>query len=221
MADKIQNMTDKEKKRRMALRIVYYIIGTVVMAFGVALSIRAEIGVAPGTVIAAAAAELTPLTIGQSTACFNVFCVLVQIAITRRPTLNHAFQFPMAYVFGFILDIFYDMLELALPNIFYSLLYLVIGIIIFSIGIRILVGANILMTPPDALAKSMGASFGWPMSKAKLIFDIAVTVIAALLTFILVGNPLLVVGIGTLLCALATGPLIGLFTKLFPFFDVG
>jgi uncharacterized membrane protein YczE len=57
------------------------------------------------------------------------------------------------------------------------------------------------------------------MSKAKLVFDIIVTIVSALLTLIATGNAFLAVGVGTVICAIGTGPAIGFFTKVFPFFD--
>jgi len=214
----IKNM-DAETKRWWAKRILFYILGFVVMAFGISMSIRAEIGVAPGGAIAVAVYMFVPLTVGQCSALFNVFCVLMQIMITRRPTLRHALQLPLAYVFGLLIDVFYDMLVFDHPTIVFNIIQLVVGMLIFSLGIRAIVGANIILAPPDGLARAIGDIFSWPMSKAKLAFDVVATAIAALITFLLDGNPFLVVGIGTLICAIFTGPLIGLYTKLLPFLD--
>ena len=212
-------MTKAEKKRRWAKRIVCYVIGLVVMAFGIAMSIRAEIGVAPGGAISVAAYMFVPLTIGQCAALFNAFCVLMQVVITRKPTLTHLLQLPLAYFFGLLLDVFYNMFNLPLHSFWHALFFLILGMLIFSLGIRTIVGANIVLAPPDGLARTVGDIFGWPMSKAKLAFDITATIIAALITWIIGGTPFMVVGVGTAICALFTGPLIGVYTKLFPFLD--
>ena len=212
-------MTEIEKKRWWAKRILTYAIGLVVMAFGIAMTIRAFIGVAPGGVIPYAVSFFVPLTIGQCTACFHVFCITTQIIITRKPTLKHAFQLPMAYVNGILLDFFYSILDIPFPGMIHRILWILLSMLVFSLGIRAIVGANIVLVPPDGLARTVGSLFGWPMSKAKLAFDIAATSIAALITLILGGNALLAVGVGTLITAIGTGPLIGLYTKLLPFLD--
>ena len=189
------------------------------MAFGIAMAVRADIGVAPGSTISYAVSKLTPLTIGQCSSLFHLFCMLMQLAITRRPTLKLLFQFPMVYVFGLLLDVFYLLLNVDLPGMPARVILLLAGLFVFSLGIRIMVGADILLAPPDGLARTVGNKLGWPMSRAKLAFDIVVTVSAAVLTLIAAGNALLVIGVGTVICAIGTGPIIGLFTKLFPFFD--
>jgi len=125
----------------------------------------------------------------------------------------------MAYVSGFLLDFFYDMLGISFPGMVHRIIFLIAGMFVFSLGIRAIVGANVVLVPPDGLARSIGDIFGWPMSKSKLVFDIAATAIAALITLILGGSAFMAVGVGTLICALGTGPLIGLYTKLLPFLD--
>ena len=214
-------MTDAAKKRTWTKRIAFHILGMVVMAFGISMSIRAGIGVPPGGAIPYAVSRLSPLSIGQSSALFQIFCVLIQIAVMRRMTLNFALQMPMAYVFGLFVDFFFGLLDIGSPDMWFRVLFLVAALIIFSFGIRVLIGANVLLPPPDGLAQTMGNIFGWPMSKAKLVFDIVVVAIAALLTLVMAGNAFLVVGVGTVICAIGTGPIIGFFTKLFPVFDVG
>ena len=207
------------EKRDLTKRIISYAAGSVVMAFGVSMAIRADIGVAPGSTISYAVSKLTPLSIGQCSSLFHIFCMLSQLAITRRPSIKLLLQIPQAYVSGLLIDLSYMLLDIALPGYLYHLLLLLAGLATFSLGIRMIVGADILIAPPDGLARALGRLFGLPMSKAKLAFDIVITVLTGILTQIAVGNMFLVVGVGTVICAIGTGPLIGLFTKLFPFFD--
>jgi len=212
-------MASNAIKRIPVKRIIFYLAGLVVMAFGIAIAVKADIGVAPGSVLPYAVSRLTPLTVGLCSTLFHVFCVLLQLVITRRLSINLVFQFPLAYVFGFLLDLFISMMGFSISNMVFRVLLLLAALFIFSFGIRIIVGANILLAPPDGLARSLGNAFGWPMSKGKLAFDIIVTVLALLLTLIIAGNAFMAVNIGTVICAIGTGPIIGLFTRLFPFFD--
>ena len=219
VSDRETEMIKSAKKREMTKRILLYFLGTVIMAFGVTMAVRADIGVAPGSTISYALFKLTPLSLGQCSASVQIACMLLQLIMTRRMTLKLLFQFPMAYVFGLIIDAFYFLLDIAFVGYLYRVLFLLGGLVVFSLGIRILVGADILLAPTDGLALALGNLFGWPMSKGKLAFDIIITLGTAILTLIAVGDFFLVVGIGTVICAIGTGPIIGFFTKLFPFFD--
>ena len=203
----------------MTIRILSYLMGLAVMAFGITMAIRADIGVAPGSTISYAVSLLTPLTIGQCSSLFHVLCMAIQFAIVRRPSLKLIFQFPLAYLFGLLIDVFYALLDFTPSGIVHQAVLLVAGLFVFSFGIRVIVGADILLAPPDGLARTMGGLFGWKMGKSKFAFDVFITAFTMALTYFTVGDVFLVVGIGTVICALGTGPIIGLFTKLCPFFD--
>ena len=207
-------------KRNMSKRIPLYIAGLVVMAFGIAMAIKADIGVAPGSVIAYSVSLLTPLTVGMCSSLFHIFCVLLQALIKRRFSPLLLLQFPLAYAFGFMLDSFLRLMDFGLPGMLQRYLLLIAGLFIFSLGIRAVVGADIILAPPDGLARALGDLMGAPISRGKLLFDILVTVIGLVLTLIFTGNAFLAVNWGTVICAAGTGPIIGLFTKLFPSLDI-
>lgn len=190
------------------------------MAFGIALAIRADIGVAPGSVIAYSASLLTPLSVGICSSLFHVLCMLLQAAITRSFSPKLLLQLPLAYAFGFMLDAFLWMLDFDLPSMPARYLILAAGLFTFSLGIRAVVGADIILAPPDGLAKALGDLMKQPISRGKLLFDVLVTAIGMLLTLIFAGSAFLAVGWGTVICAIGTGPIIGLYTKLFPMLDI-
>ena len=202
------------KHKKYTGRIALYTAGVVIMAFGISAVIRADIGIAPGGVIPIAVSKLTPLTVGLCIAMFHAFCAVMQLVITRKLTLKLVLQLPMAYVFGFLIDRFCELLEFPLNGFGYKILLLLGGLMVLSLGIRIIVGVDLMLSPPDGLAFVAGDKLGWSKSKSKLIFDVVVTVIAAALTLVLAGDAFLSVGIGTVICAAGTGPIIGLYTKL-------
>ena len=206
-------------KKNLARRIIIFAVGLLVMAFGIAMTILADIGIAPGGVLAVAMARLTPVSVGMSITAMHILFIILQFALSRRLTVSLALQLPMAYVFGFLIDFFLELFTITFAGMLYRILFLTASMLVFSAGIRTVVAANIVLAPPDGFARAVGEKLGWSMSKSKLVFDIVVTAVAAMLTLVLVGNAFLVVGIGTAICAVGTGPAIKLFTKLMPFLD--
>lgn len=197
----------------------FHFLGMLIMTFGIALSSKGGVGVASVSTIAFAGSKLTPLTFGMFSSCFHGFCFLSQIVITKRFTVWSLLQIPMVYLFGLFLDIFSSLLNFTASNIITGCLLVIVGTPIFSLGLRIILGANFALTPPDALVQIIGEKVGWPISKAKLIFDIAVVSTSAALTTVFLGDPFVAVGLGTVITMIFTGPMIGVFYKLFPFFD--
>lgn len=190
------------------------------MSFGIALVVKVDIGVAPGSVIPYTMSLLTPISVGMCSAIFQVFCMAMQLILTRKLTLKLLIQLPLAYVFGFLLDAIIWLLNFEISSMLYRVLLTIAGLFVFSFGIRTIVGSNLFIMPTDGLAQTLGKKLGWPMSKGKLLFDIIVTIVGVVLMLAFTGNAFLSVNIGTVICAAGTGPIIGLYTKLFPSLDV-
>ena len=213
-------MISKLKNGILLKKVLFYALGSVVMAIGIALVIRVDIGVAPGSVIPYSLSLLTPLSVGMCSAIFQIFCMIMQLILTRKFTLRLVIQFPLAYVLGFLLDAALWLMDFEVASMFYRVLLTIAGLFIFSFGIRTIVGSNLFIMPTDGLALTLGKKLGWPMSKGKLLFDIIVTALGIVLMLIFTGNAFLSVSIGTVICAIGTGPIIGLYTKLFPSLDI-
>ena len=213
-------MAEKQKTNALLKSITIFLSGLVVMAFGIALAIKVDIGVAPGSVIAYSVSKLLPLSVGVLSSMFHILCLLIQLLLTRRITVKLLLQFPLAYVFGFLLDFFLGFMTFELPGMAMRVILLILALPVFSLGIRAIVGSGFLILPTDGLAQTMGEKLNLPMSKGKLLFDVIVTAIGVVMMLIFTGNAFLTVNVGTVICAIGTGPFIGLFTKLFPFLGV-
>ena len=207
-------------KRNLKVRIPVYILGLLLMTFGIALSSRAGIGVAPISTIAFAGSQLTPLTFGMCSSAFHGLCFAAQLILTRKLTVITLLQIPAVYVFGLLIDLFVSLLQFPAPPLILAVPLMVVSILIFSLGIRIIIGSDLVLPPPDSLVVLIGEIAGWPMSKAKLIFDVAVVSLSASLTLIVLGDALLAIGIGTIICVLMTGPSIGFYQKILPIFNI-
>lgn len=217
--ERVYIMKNGLKKNKLGKRILLYSLGSVVMAFGIAAVIRVDFGVAPGSVVPYSLSLLTPLSVGMCSAFFQIFCIIMQLLLTGKFSIKLLLQFPLAYLFGLLLDLFVYLLDFSVSSILYCILLTTGGLLVFSLGIRAIVGSDLFIMPTDGLAKTMGEKLGWPMSKGKLLFDIIVTAAGILLMLIFYGNAFISVNIGTVICAAGTGPLIGLYTKLFPALD--
>ena len=201
-------------------RFLLYFLGLAVMTAGVALSTRANIGVAPVASMYLSLSLLTPLTMGACSTIFQLLCVLMQVILTKRVGRQHLLQIPVAWLFGVLVDFFLNLLRFRNANFFVGLVLLVPGALCVSLGIWCIMCADMIMSPPDMLTLTIGNKLGWPMAKAKLAFDIGLVVASAALTTVLFGSPFVAVGVGTLVFAVVTGPGIRLFQKLLPFLDL-
>ena len=201
-------------------RVSLYTVGLLIMTFGIALSSKAGIGVAPVSTISYAASYLLPLSFGMCSSMFHGICFIAQLLLTRRFNIMVALQIPAVYVFGFLIDFFSLFLRFSPPALLFAIPLIIFSVLVFSFGLRIILGSDLVLPPPDSLVRLIGDLLGWPMSKAKLVFDIAVVASSAVLTLLFLKDAFVAVGIGTIICVAITGPAIGFYQKAFPFLDI-
>ena len=80
-------------------RVVQYFGGLVVMAMGVVLMKRVDLGISPITAVPAAISAITPFTLGNMTTFLHAVCVVGQILIVRRVTLKSILRSPGGFAF--------------------------------------------------------------------------------------------------------------------------
>ena len=105
-------MENHDSRKRFAARLALLLAGLAVMAFGVALSIKAELGTSPISSLPYVTAVISGLSVGTTTIIVNSLFVLTQIILLRR---NYEWfqllQIGIAVVFGMMIDLFGLMLE--------------------------------------------------------------------------------------------------------------
>lgn len=71
-------------RRQLAEKTGLLLAGLVVMSFGVALSIKAELGTSPISSLPYVSVEISGLSVGTTTIILNSLFVLLQILLLRR-----------------------------------------------------------------------------------------------------------------------------------------
>ena len=86
-------------------RCLLLVAGLIIMAFGVAFSIKAGLGTSPISSLPYVLSLFTPLTVGTATIAMHVTLILLQILLLRRrydPV--QLLQLPVAIAFGYLTD---------------------------------------------------------------------------------------------------------------------
>ena len=184
------------------------------MAFGVAFSIKSNLGTSPISSIPYVLNLITGLSVGTMTMIVNFLFVVFQIILLRKRYEWFQFlQFVVATIFGFIINLAQIIIkDITVPNYFMQWVYCLLGILILSIGIAFEVMANFVPSTGEgtvlAICKVTNIKFGY----MKMIFDLSLVVIAVILSFIFLGG-LSGVREGTIAAALFVGLLNKLFSK--------
>ena len=202
-------------REHMPRRVAQYILGLVVMAMGVVLMKRVELGISPITAVPAAVSAITPFTLGNMTILLHALCVVGQIIVVRRVTLKSLLTMLVGVPFGYIIDglmLLFDPGPLSLP---WRIGLLVVGLALSGLGVLLVVGSDLMLPAPDELSHTISQVFRKKLSNVKIISD-AVYVSIAVLVDLIFTRRVSTVGIGTVLSVLLVGRFVGWFGQLFP-----
>ena len=98
-------------------RVLVFIVGLCIMAFGVSFSVKAGIGVSPISCVPYIYSLYFSLSIGEFTILLNAIFMLIQIAILRKKyKLIQLVQLPALIFFGYCIDITMSMVKNLNPS---------------------------------------------------------------------------------------------------------
>lgn len=184
-------------------RLIQLHLGLCLFGFALALMVRATLGLDPWNVFQQGLTGLTGLTLGQVSIAIGVMVMLAWIPLRQKPgygTLANIF------VIGLTVDA-----SLAVLPVFEGpwlrAALMVAGVVLNAIGCAAYIGAGMGPGPRDGLMTGLHQRLGWSIRVSRL--SIEATVLAA--GWLLGGA----VGVGTVLYAIAMGPLVQLFLPMF------
>jgi uncharacterized membrane protein YczE len=197
-------------------RLLLYIAGYFVLAFGVAFIVRGNLGTTPVNSIAYTLSIILPADLGFITGLVYGSYVFVQLAILRkefRPV--DFFQIAAAICFGGFVSFWDRILAFTTPDFYLWRLLLVLGgIVITGLGISIYLRANMIPLPPEGLILAIQQKKRkWKLHNIKVFSDCMIVFAAIAVSFIAAGR---VVGVreGTIIAMLGIGRSMGFFSAL-------
>jgi uncharacterized membrane protein YczE len=195
-------------------RAALCLLGNFVLAFGVAVAVKADLGITPVNSIAFVLSRVFSIDHGFMTGVIYACYVLIQLAILRREfRLNNLLQAGAALMFGWFVFLCNHALAFPVPQLYpVRLLFLLAGIVIIGLGIMLYLRADLLPQPAEGLILAIEKKTGWKLHNIKVVFDSSVVVIAAVISIITVKR---IIGIreGTLISMLGIGKCMGFFTR--------
>ncbi|WP_405266199.1 YitT family protein [Methanobrevibacter sp.] len=189
-------------------RILLFILGLFIMAFGVSFSIVSTLGTTPISSIAYALVLITNIDIGITTFVFNAALILLQFLILRsRFHKKRLLQLINCVVFGY-----FNTLALAVVSqipfdgsVLMMAVFLIVSIFLIAFGIFVYMPANIAPLPGEGCVEAVAIVTGWRFSTIKIGFDATMVAIALLMCWLWYATPFGAVNIGTVISAFMVG----------------
>ena len=203
------------KAKELTLRYGISTLGLILVALGVGISIKSNLGIAPPscppTILNL---KFTAISVGTFTWMMHLLFILTQwIILGKRFKLKYLMQIPAAFVFGYMCDgaiWLFDSINAPATNYTVQILLSLAAVVITALGIKIEVLGRSWMLAGDMLTAVMADESKKPFGTVKVIFDVVLVAVTALLAWVffglLTGNgSTVVIREGTLILAILTG----------------
>ena len=187
-------------------RYLIFLVGLFVNSLGVSLITKANLGTSPISSIPYVLSLNFPFTLGNFTIFFSIFLIVLQLIILRKNfKLEHILQIPVSIIFGYFIDLTMILFSWVNPEAYImKIVYLLIGCLILGIGVYMEVLADVVMLPGESFVRAIVLTWKTNFGTTKICFDVSMSVIAAVLSFVFAGR-LDGVREGTVIAALLVG----------------
>lgn len=197
-----------------------YILGIVSLAIGASLMEKANLGmsmvVAPAYVIYLKLSKVLDfVTFGMAEYSLQAILLIIMVIVLRKFKISYLFSFVTAIIYGFTLDGCMALIahinasDFVLRIVFYT-----IGILFCSSGVAFIFHTYIAPEVYELFVKEVSAKTNININRFKTRYDCVSCLIGILLSFIFFGFLHFEgVKLGTVICALINGRLIGFISK--------
>lgn len=207
-------------KRRTFYTELSYVLGLITLALGTALMERANFGVsmvvAPAYLLHLKISQTLPFfSFGMAEYLFQGLLLLAMMALLRRFRVTYLFSFVTAVLYGFALDGAMALIAL-LPGAGFAarILFYVLGMLLCSLGVSMLFHSYVSPEVYELWVKEFSAKHGVDIHRYKTGYDCASCLLGVLLSFLFFGfGRFEGVKLGTIVCALLNGSIIGFFSR--------
>ena len=186
------------------------------MTIAIGLSIKANLGISPVSSVPYTLTVVWGVEIGIATVIFHTVLVIIQYILLREKFgMKNLLQLPVGIVFGYFTSLSVFLMNFLPPanDIVMSLIYLLLSIIVISIGEILYLPANLVALASSGIVQVIAAVLGKPFSHVKIVFDVIMVGGSAAVCLLTVGS-LGSVGLGTVISAFLVGPSIKLAVKI-------
>lgn len=203
------------REQHLPTRLLFYFGGLFILTAGIALSVKAKLGVSPVSSVPYMLQLVCNIEMGKATILIHALLILFQILLLRKQfEWKNLLQLPVGIIFGYFTT-FCNWAASFLPSsdsYFIRFPLMLLSTILIAFAIFLYVPANIIPLANEGAIKAVSDKTSIAFSTIKTCYDILMVSIA--LTCCLVFTKKLgSVGIGTIVTALIVGSEIALFNK--------
>ena len=203
---------------RQIERLVWFSAGILINSFGIVLITKGALGTSQiSSIPYVLSLQLPSISFGMFSFIMNMVYIVLQALLLRRQFKPiQLLQIVVNDVFSASIAVFMALLSFYAPQqLFTRVLSAVAGCIVLAFGISVEVVPDLIMVPGEGIVAAISKVSGRRFGSVKVMFDVTLILIAALLSWLFFGN-IVGVGVGTLLSAVSVGQFVNLINRHVP-----
>ena len=201
-------------------RVLVYVLGLFVLAFGIVIAVNSGLGISPMTSFPVILSEILGTRTGTTlTVVFLCFILGQKILYGKEFRWYNISQILFSFLFGFFVDFAEWVLhDVAFSSYFGQLFLLFVSIAVIALGLSIYMDAKLVNLPAEGFVAAVSDKIGIPFSKGKVMMDCIFVAIGICLSLLFIGG-IWNIREGTILSAIFVGKSIPFASKITrPFF---
>ncbi|WP_246943215.1 YczE/YyaS/YitT family protein [Bacillus pinisoli] len=186
-----------------AVKLAFYLIGLIILSFGVTLTIKSDLGAGPWDALNVGLSNTIGFTVGSWVIIVGLILITVNAFLLRnKPDIFAVFTI---VIVGGLIDfwLLYVLNELEPNTFFIKLVVLILGLLFLSFGISVYLQAKYPLIPIDRFMLAIQHRLKVNLMMAKTIAELIALVLALLFR-----GP---IGVGTIIIAFSVGPFVQFF----------
>lgn len=205
-------------KKSVFYKEIAYVFAILFIALGVALAAKAGFGVsmiaAPTYTFHLWLSQYTDIiTLGTLEYIFQGMVITATVIIVRKFKISYLFSFATSVFSGFAIDFcFWVVAPLSAETLLARIIFFCASVISCAFGVSCIFHAYVSPAGHELFVKEVSSHFGKDIHKIKTGYDVSFLVLSVALNLLLFRG-FVGIGIGTLITALANGPLIAVFAR--------
>ena len=208
---------------RQLRRVLFYLIGQIILATGLTLSTKVNLGVSPILSIAYCASVITGRAIGDTSLIVYIICIIAEIILHSRQDMQPEqrkkvfildfLQLPLSLVFTRVMNLFARFIPTPSGTLFLRIPLLILAIVCVGVGAAMTLDMRLIANPADGIVQVISDVSGLKLGLTKNIVDISCVILTAIASFILT-HRIIGIHVGTLLAMFGTGRVIAVFNRI-------
>ncbi len=189
-------------------RCLMYLFSLAVLALGITLNTKTQLGVSPIVSVPFCISQLLPLPLGLTTFVHYLLLIALQKLLLGKdfPPLQY-----LQILASLVTSLFIQGWDLLLPlfsPLWARLLVLVVAIVLTGLGASLSLAMDIVPNPADGLAHAVGRKLRRDVGLGKNLIDLVSLAVSLILGLLFAGR-ILGIGAGTVCAMLLTGRVMG------------